>query len=707
MFILILNLIDIAFHSITFRLALFSAIAFNSYQIESQERTEYLRIQFADKGIYGNSIDTEAEYQIALSQLSQSTIKRRILQYDYLKSDSRVASFEDLPVSDEYIDNIIQMGGEYEVSSRWYNYAVFGFVGDRDSLIEIIANLDFTDRVEWIGQPLGVGGIEEIQVDSVTDQHHLLSGCDSTLAYRFSTNQLSRLQIMDLHKKGWAGQGVNIALIDNGFITTHDDIQHILLNDVYDFIQRDETVSNQEGDADNQDDHGTYVLGTIAAFHPGVFIGSAPLATFSLYKTEVMQSETPLEVEYLIAAIERAERTGADIISVSLGYRYFDQPFDEFETEDLDGITVGASIAFDRASDLGVICVSSAGNSGDTQTTIGSPADSRKGIAVGALNSSHTRNTSFSSFGPTADGRPKPDIFAQGSRVTTISPFNNTSYSQVNGTSFSAPIVAGLLASMMSSMPDIAPDSLKKVFLNSQGDMRYGRDSVAGYPLVYDASSDVRPVPTIPMYYDLYEDGIKYRRFFIQYDESQFESIDDILQRLQILDPDNNPETFYLKRYFDSGIFYCDIDKSKYGDSVYVALDLSDVHRPNRLIYHAYANQTINSDFTLCELELPDLSDVSPEAFLDNFNQPFDIKFFAHFRSDSDLEILYQFSASANVSFALHDVNGKLISKEERLIGNGVDKLTLGNFNTLAIGNYFLQYRVGESQLETIIIPKR
>ena len=243
---------------------------------------------------------------------------------------------------------------------------------------------------------------------------------------------------------------MHIAVIDAGFpgVNTLSAFSRIRTNNKilggYDFVNRN--INFYTGDS-----HGTSVLSTIAGFVADQFVGTAPDASFYLFITEDNTKETPLEESLWVEAAERADSLGVDIINTSLGYYTFDNPKHDYTYADMNGnktfISRGAEIGFSR----GMILVNAAGNEGAVAWKyIIAPADAKSVLAVGAVNASKVI-ASFSSFGPTADDRVKPDVLAHGQDVFVINAAGNIATS--NGTSFASPVMAGVVACFWQKNP--------------------------------------------------------------------------------------------------------------------------------------------------------------------------------------------------------------------------------------------------------------
>ncbi len=278
------------------------------------------------------------------------------------------------------------------------------------------------------------------------------------LDYGQSLAQLSQISVPAVHELGVTGRGVLIANFDAGFSNlTHEAFQGLNITAQYDFVAKREQLGG--------DSHGTATLGVLAANKSGVLIGAAFGASYALARTEDAASETPVEEDYWAAAALWADSLGADIITSSLGYRVFDRPFPSYTWQEMNGRTAISTRAAARAARVGIVVCNSAGNSGNIalpENTLVAPADADTILTVGAVNRAGIR-TSFSSVGPTADGRIKPDVMAMGQGVFTTGISNATSYVSANGTSFSCPLVAGVAALMLSVNPTLTPVQVRDV----------------------------------------------------------------------------------------------------------------------------------------------------------------------------------------------------------------------------------------------------
>ena len=258
----------------------------------------------------------------------------------------------------------------------------------------------------------------------------------------------------DLHQHvdSYTGTGMTVAVIDAGFtnVNTMNGFQRLRdANGIlggYDFVDRNTDVYAYTGNS-----HGTWVLSDMAGFIEDQFVGTAPDASYYLFRTENAATETPLEESLWIEAAERADSLGVDVINSSLGYTTFDNPNYNYTPAQMDGntayITKGANIAFEK----GILVVNSAGNSGSSSWGIvGAPADGAGVFSIGAVKADGTY-ASFSSRGSSAQPTQKPDVVAQGQASYVIN--TNDNITTLNGTSFSAPILAGGIVCLWQALP--------------------------------------------------------------------------------------------------------------------------------------------------------------------------------------------------------------------------------------------------------------
>ena len=366
------------------------------------------------------------------TELGPAAIKRRV------KHNIFTATKYDRNIKEEYIKEIEAVGAEIKNQSRWLN--AVSLVVDINQ-IELIQKLPFVKKIEPVRQHK-----KKKATQSVDDQALVNRDFD----YGLSSNQIEQINCRIPHIAGYYGQGVRVLYIDTGFELNHEAYDSLNLIGQYDFINNDQNAANETDQEilENQDDHGTLCLSVMAGYAPGSLIGPAFKSEYLLAKTEIMAEEIQQEEDNYIAALEWGESLGADIACASLGY------LDWYSYEDLDGNTAATTKAIDIASELGVLCVNSAGNEGnDPWYHIITPADADSVLSVGAVDANDVI-ANFSSRGPTFDGRIKPEVCARG--VSTYCVRSNTEniYRNASGTSFSAPLAAGAAAVIMSANPE-------------------------------------------------------------------------------------------------------------------------------------------------------------------------------------------------------------------------------------------------------------
>ncbi|MDP5170596.1 MAG: S8 family serine peptidase [Bacteroidia bacterium] len=332
---------------------------------------------------------------------------------------------QDLPVCADYLFSVKGHAQQVLMFSRWFNAAL---IKAQPSELHELRALSFVKSVKEIsGAPGQIAEIKELaQAES----------------FGKADVQNRMINIPEMHSKGWNGAGIRMAILDAGFpgVDTLSGFDSLRKRNgivaTYDFV---DDTSYVYGAAS----HGTRVLSTIAAYLPGEIIGSAPGVDVMLFRTEDARRELQVEEFYWLAAVEMADSLGVDIIHSSLGYNAF-QDSPGYQYEDLNGDRAIVTRAGDWAAARGILVVTSAGNEGNKSWHyLTAPCDGDSILCVGSV--TRWRDLSdFSSVGPSADGRIKPDVVAMGTAAATYGPAPRVQLS--NGTSFAAPIVAGLSA---------------------------------------------------------------------------------------------------------------------------------------------------------------------------------------------------------------------------------------------------------------------
>lgn len=435
-------------------------------------------ITFKDKGI-------NAEVKLAHPEnyLTQRSIERRAK----VKPQGALVDFTDLPLNNEYVNEIISAGIEIKNRSKWFN-SVSCYAAKIQ--IEQIAELDFVNKLDIVKTFRKSDNDIELNVSNPVfeEDNSGIPNSPYSLNYGSSLAQMQLINAPTAHDSGYAGQGVVIASFDAGF----DNLQHPVFDSLrargfrsYDFVNHDTIVGNQSGQM-GEGSHGTQTLSLVGGYRSGNLISPAFRSRYILAKTENTDSETPIEEDNWIAAAEWVDSLGADIITSSLGYIGMDpgsiRTYDwTWMNGDSCFITIGADLAVDK----GIIVCNSAGNEGfdATHNTLGAPSDGDSVICVGSVNSDKKRS-SFSSVGNTIDGRIKPDVCALGNGNYVASPgAGNTGYTTGSGTSFSCPMTAGVCAVILSANHNLTPMQVRQL-LTQTADSSFAPNRRRGWGLI-------------------------------------------------------------------------------------------------------------------------------------------------------------------------------------------------------------------------------
>ena len=366
----------------------------------------------------------------------------------------------DLPIDLTRLDSVRATGADIRAQSRWLNAIS---VNATDEEIRAIAKLPFVLSISPLhrSRPLAFESESPIEAD----------GGIASLDYGSTAAQLLQIDIPSMHMRGFHGEGMIVGILDTGFNRIHEafhSVEHPL--DViaeWDFVSNDGNTAIETGDDPNQHKHGTWILGTLAAYLPGSAIGTAFSAKFVLAKTEVYATETIIEEDYYVAGLEFIEAHGADLATSSLGY------IDWYTPEMLDGLTAITTRAVNIATANGLVCLTAAGNAGHDANplthSIIAPADAFNVISCGAANLDDSI-AGFSSDGPTADGRLKPEVLACGVGVVSVHSTNPTGLSGLSGTSLSTPLIAGATALLMQARSDLGVAGVRNALFTTSSD---------------------------------------------------------------------------------------------------------------------------------------------------------------------------------------------------------------------------------------------
>ena len=407
--------------------------------------------------------NVEASLANPISILTQESLDRKALHNTPI--DER-----DVPVNETYISIVKQQAGVTVMAkSKWFNCV---HVRGSEATINTLEALQFVDTIDFADTNLtkSTDGFKFVKEAPQAQQR-------ANYNYGATENQVGMLGVDFLHQQGFIGDEMVVAVLDSGFpgVDVNGAFNALReegrLLDGYDFVAREDNEF-----AFTASTHGARVVSDIVGFIENEFVGTAPHVSLYCFRTEDIESENPVEESYWVEAAERADSLGVDIINTSLGYRTFDNPAYDYTYQDMDGKTTFISRGANHAFDKGILLITSAGNSGTGM--ISAPGDSPGTLTVGAVDSNGDY-ASFSSIGPSSDGRVKPDLMAQGVASAVIDQENNIITS--NGTSFSSPIMAGAVASLWQENPSRTNAEIMQIvreaghlYPNSSPELGYG-----------------------------------------------------------------------------------------------------------------------------------------------------------------------------------------------------------------------------------------
>ncbi len=398
-------------------------------------------IQFTDKNNSPYSINDPETF------LTARAIARRQAQNIPIQEN-------DIPVNPQYVQGVAATGAQILNTSRWLN-GVTIFTDDSTVLTAIEA-LPYVDHlVKATGGRSNGKTYFENESFTTKNKNEIVSANreTDTYDYGFAYNQINQIKGIGLHDLGFRGQGMVIAVLDAGY-------GGVLNQPLFDSLRANNQILGTKdfvvpnGNVYFVHWHGRMVLSCMAANISGLMIGTAPKASYWLLRSEDGASENVIEEYNWVSAAEFADSVGADIINSSLGYINFDDSTFNHPYSDMDGNTCISTIGADIAASKGIIVTNSAGNSGNNSffPWVGAPADGDSVFTIGAVDSTGVRST-FSSIGPTYDGRIKPTVMAQGQGVAIADGDTGVIYG--DGTSFSSPIIAGMTACLWQAHPEM------------------------------------------------------------------------------------------------------------------------------------------------------------------------------------------------------------------------------------------------------------
>ena len=438
-----------------------------SFSLIATAQTELVFVFFKDKP------NKAAFYSNPLSELSQKSLDRR--------TNLGIAlSDQDAPIEPTYITNIRNLGFTVDDYSKWLNGVA---VNATPAQIQTLSQQSYVDHVEsFVRNPNGGKRQEKIEKFKEFNQESANRNGLTTFNYGNGLAQINQVNIRALHVAGFTGTGMTIAVIDTGFPTVNTGSAFQRLRDNgrikggYNFINKTDDIYNQ-----SLNSHGTVCLGTIGGYIDNQFVGTAPDADFYLYASEDAGNEIPEEQLYWIEAAEEADRKGVDVISTSLGYTTFDDSRYNYTYADMNGTTSFIARGAQLATEKGIFVTFAAGNDGNSNWHyVATPADNEKVFTIGSV-TAQGNSSSFSSYGPNADGVVKPDGATRGSETFTV--YNNM-VTQASGTSLANPLAAGGVACLLQSVSKNISREDIKTRLRQNASLYPNYDDQKGYGIL-------------------------------------------------------------------------------------------------------------------------------------------------------------------------------------------------------------------------------
>ena len=637
-----------------------------AFSLTAQEK---FLIFFEDKGISEEQFNENPQrfYKTATTHLSEEAIERR-----KKKLGDNYITFKDFPVNQSYIDELKSSGIKVDNILKWFN--AVSIYADHNQIASLKL-LPFVDRIEKV---------KTFKVDTIHDKLEKKSSASKISTYDLDYgNSLPQNELHDIpvvHDAGFNGEGKVIGFLDSGFNwKEHPALKNLEVIYEYDYVFDDPNTANESEDVPGQDGHGTSVFSIAAGFDEGELVGPGYGASFMLAKTEDIGSEKKVEEDNFAAAVEDFEAMGADIITASLGYSLFDEGEDSYTYQDMDGKTTLVARAYNYAFELGVVTVAAAGNEGNSSWRhIISPADAFDVLAVGNVSIEGILRGS-SSRGPTADGRIKPEVTAMGTNNYRAN--SSGTYSGFgSGTSFAAPMVAGMAAQLLSAFPYLTNAQVRDIVLRA-GDNFDNPNNDVGYGLL--------SVQRAVNYPNIWNDGgiYKINKLFVGEDIDLNKTV-----TINYFDLEGQPHSVDLIE--SNGYFTFDIPV-EFSTGEQIAFYYTYFDSNNSLV-----TEPENSNYLLTMSELTDsngFSDNLPSSFelVQNYPNPF----------NNNTKIRIKSNEGGLGRVVIYNVLGQKVRElYSGLILKGITKLTWDGTDdfgrTVASGPYFYQASLG-GQVQT------
>lgn len=393
--------------------------------------------------------------QRAAARLGDAAARRRA---KVSRTGSRLVTVHDLPLDARHLERAAATGAVPRRRSRWLGAASYDATAAQ---IEALSRLDCVRRIA----PVGIARTLPVPEAATVAPAEARSASRSwSLDYGASLQGLELINVPAVHDLGYSGAGVTLGFLDSGFRMTHEAVDHVPVVAAYDFANDDAIVDWEGGDEAGIHAHGTKVAAAALGFESGEMIGASFAASAMLAKIDDGIADGATEEDWWVEGLEWLEAQGADLVSSSYGY------YAAYGYEGLDGNTAAATLAAERAAEMGLLVLNAAGNGGSSPelNLIVAPADGDSVVAVGATDADGL-HASWSAYGPTVDGRIKPDVAARGVAVATIDADDDHAYGVASGTSLSTPLVAGVAALVLERAPFLTPMQLREALRRTAG----------------------------------------------------------------------------------------------------------------------------------------------------------------------------------------------------------------------------------------------
>ena len=422
---------------------------------QAQGDTLKYRVTLRDKAQTEYSLQRPEEF------LSAKALERRARQGIAVDST-------DLPVCRTYINKVKELGTRIVVTGKWENFITVSC--NDTTVMDAVAALPFVRSVERVWKVSASALTPKADKRDSLVNHPAIHP-DSI--YGTAITQIAMSRGDELHRAGFRGEGMTIAVIDAGYhnVDRITAMRNIRIRGTRDFVEPGSDIYAKGS-------HGMMVLSCMAMNKPNVMTGTAPEASYWLLRSEDERSEQPVEQDYWAAAVEFADSVGVDVLNTSLGYYVYDDPTLNLRLRDLDGQHELMSRQASHIADKGMVLVCSAGNAGmEPWKKITTPGDAENVLTVGAIDKRGIL-APFSSIGNTQDGRIKPDVVAVGLGSDVMRTNGNTGHA--NGTSFASPIMCGMVACLWQACPDLTAKEVIEL-VRRVGDRADAPDNIYGY----------------------------------------------------------------------------------------------------------------------------------------------------------------------------------------------------------------------------------